>query len=95
MDRFDRRGNVRLAQEDACQVAGLYPASKYRIHTEGAIAALADACARGGGSRATAVLELLRVVVFSWLIGNGDLHGKNLSIYCPEGFCGRRLPMTC
>lgn len=86
VDRFDRRGNVRLAQEDACQVAGLYPASKYRIHTESAITALAHACARGGGSRATAVLELLRVVVFSWLIGNGDLHGKNLSIYCPEGF---------
>jgi serine/threonine-protein kinase HipA len=23
--------------------------------------------------------------VFSWLIGNGDLHGKNLSIYRPDG----------
>jgi serine/threonine-protein kinase HipA len=86
VDRFDRHGSIRLAQEDACQVVGLYPASKYRIHTETAITALADACARGGGSRATAVLELLRVVVFSWLIGNGDLHGKNLSIYCPDGF---------
>jgi serine/threonine-protein kinase HipA len=28
---------------------------------------------------------LLKAVVFSWLIGNGDLHGKNLSIYNPEG----------
>jgi serine/threonine-protein kinase HipA len=87
VDRFDRRrDNVRIPQEDACQVANLYPASKYRIHTETAIAALADACARGGGSRAAATLELLRVVVFSWLIGNGDLHGKNLSIFAPEGF---------
>jgi serine/threonine-protein kinase HipA len=87
VDRFDRRrGNVRIPQEDACQVANLYPASKYRIHTETAITTLADACARGGGSRAAAILELLRVVVFSWLIGNGDLHGKNLSIYAPEGF---------
>jgi serine/threonine-protein kinase HipA len=25
-------------------------------------------------------------VVFSWVIGNGDLHGKNLSIFAPEGF---------
>ncbi len=79
--RFDRNGSARIAQEDACQVAGLYPASKYRITTEAAIAGLADACARGGGSKATTVLELLRVVVFSWLIGNGDLHGKNMSIY--------------
>lgn len=29
--------------------------------------------------------ELLKAVVFSWLIGNGDLHGKNLSIYNPDG----------
>lgn len=83
--RFDRAGSTRIAQEDACQVAGIYPASKYRIKTETAIAALADACARGGGSKPAAVLELLKTVVFSWLIGNGDLHGKNLSIYNPDG----------
>jgi serine/threonine-protein kinase HipA len=83
--RFDRVGTTRIAQEDACQVAGIYPASKYRIKTEAAITALADACARGGGSRLAAVLELLKTVVFSWLIGNGDLHGKNLSIYNLDG----------
>lgn len=32
-----------------------------------------------------ATIELLKTVVFSWLIGNGDLHGKNLSIYDPDG----------
>jgi serine/threonine-protein kinase HipA len=83
--RFDRAGSTRIAQEDACQVADIYPASKYRIKAETAIAALADACARGGGSKPAAVLELLKTVVFSWLIGNGDLHGKNLSIYNPDG----------
>ncbi|ORV97925.1 type II toxin-antitoxin system HipA family toxin [Mycobacterium kyorinense] len=83
--RFDRDGLIRIAQEDACQVAGIYPASKYRIKAETAIGTLADACARGGGSRAAAALELLKTVVFSWLIGNGDLHGKNLSIYSPDG----------
>lgn len=83
--RFDRTGSTRIAQEDACQVADIYPASKYRIKSETAISTLAQACARGGGSRAAAVLELLRTVVFSWLIGNGDLHGKNLSIYDPDG----------
>jgi serine/threonine-protein kinase HipA len=77
---FDRVGSTRIAQEAACQVAGVYPASKYRIKTETAIAALADACGRGGGSKPAAVFELLKTIVFSWLIGNGDLHGKNLSI---------------
>lgn len=83
--RFDRLGDDAVAQEDACQVSGVYPASKYRIKTETAISSLADACALGGGSRAASILELLRMVVFSWLIGNGDLHGKNLSIYSPDG----------
>lgn len=85
VSRFDRDKDVRIAQEDACQVADLYPASKYRIKTETAITVLADACASGGGSRAAAALELLKTVAFSWLIGNGDLHGKNLSIYAPNG----------
>jgi serine/threonine-protein kinase HipA len=85
VSRFDRAGSTRIAQEDACQVTGIYPASKYRIKTETAITALADACARGGGSKPAAVLELLKTVVFSWLIGNGDLHGKNLSIYNLNG----------
>lgn len=83
--RFDRDGLRRIAQEDACQVADIYPASKYRIKAETAIGTLSEACARGGGSRAASALELLKTVVFSWLIGNGDLHGKNLSIYNPEG----------
>lgn len=85
VNRFDRDRRRRIAQEDACQVADLYPASKYRITTETAIASLAEACARGGGSKVVTVAELLKTVVFSWLIGNGDLHGKNLSIYNPDG----------
>lgn len=83
--RFDRDGTTRIAQEDACQVADIYPASKYRIKAETAIGTLAEACARGGGSKPAAALELLKTVVFSWVIGNGDLHGKNLSIYDPDG----------
>jgi len=85
VSRFDRAGSTRIAQEDACQVAGIYPASKYRIKTETAITELADVCVRGGGSKVATVLELLKTVVFSWLIGNGDLHGKNLSVYDPDG----------
>ncbi len=84
--RFDRAGDTRIPQEDACQVANVYPASKYRITTETALLALADACARGGGSRIVALAELFRTVVFSWLIGNGELHGKNLSIHHADGF---------
>lgn len=83
--RFDRAAGQRIPQEDACQVADIYPASKYRVKTEAALLSLADACARGGGSQPAALVELLRTVAFSWLIGNGDLHGKNLSIHKSDG----------
>ncbi|MGB2721315.1 MAG: type II toxin-antitoxin system HipA family toxin [Rhodococcus sp. (in: high G+C Gram-positive bacteria)] len=79
--RFDRIGEQRLPQEDACQVSGLYPASKYRMKTEAVITLLADNVERGGGSARQATAELLRLTAYSYAIGNGDLHGKNYSIH--------------
>ncbi|MFC9896115.1 type II toxin-antitoxin system HipA family toxin [Nocardia sp. NPDC127579] len=82
--RFDRSvvsGDIRRwAQEDSCQVLGRYPAAKYRITLQEAISGLADAVAAGRGSHRLAVLQLLEIAAFSYLIGNGNLHGKNLSI---------------
>lgn len=84
IDRFDRvieHGEIRrLAQEDACQVLGRYPAAKYRITLQEAIKALADAVVTGHGSYPLATLHMLEIAAFSYLVGNGDLHGKNLSI---------------
>ncbi len=81
VERFDRRGGVRLAQEDSCQVADVYPASKYRLKSESVIALLADSVERGGGSARQATAELVRLTAYSYAIGNGDLHGKNHSIH--------------
>lgn len=80
--RFDRVPGPprRLAQEDACQVLGRYPAAKYRISLQEAALALARTVEDGGGSRPLAVRRVLEVAAFSYLIGNGDLHGKNLSV---------------
>lgn len=82
--RFDRvvgqNTVARLPQEDACQVLGRYPAAKYRITLDEAIRALAASVARGGGSAPLAVREALELAAFSYVIGNGDLHGKNLSV---------------
>lgn len=82
--RFDRvvghGTTLRLPQEDACQLLGRYPAGKYRIKLEEAITALGDAVASGGGSAPLAVRKALEIAAFSYLIGNGDLHGKNLSV---------------
>lgn len=78
--RFDRimvDGRPRsLAVEDAAQAMGLYPADKYSVNAEAAVAALSSLCA----ARPVALRDLFRQVVFAWLTGNGDVHGKNLSV---------------
>lgn len=78
--RFDRRriGDqlVALPQEDACQVMGRFPGDKYRLETLDVITALADRCA----APVVARRDLLAQVALAYLIGNGDLHAKNLSI---------------
>lgn len=92
VSRFDRvagtSGELKaLAQEDACQVLGVYPAAKYRLKTEQVAGALADVVERGDGSRQLALRQIFELVALSYLIGNGDLHGKNFSVrQNPAGF---------
>lgn len=79
--RFDRvrgpEGAWRaLAQEDACQVLGLYPADKYRPTTEEVVQALTQCCE----ATVVAAREYLRMIVFAYLTCNGDAHAKNFSI---------------
>ncbi len=83
--RFDRAAGDgrlrRIAQEDACQFLGRWPADKYRVTVDD-IAARVAALA---SSPQLAVLNLVEQVAFSWLIGNGDLHAKNFSLqWLPE-----------
>jgi len=82
--RFDRdviaEGSVpqvrALAQEDACQVLGRYPADKYRMSTEQVIAGLSNCT----GAPVVAARTLLRQFAFAYLTCNGDAHAKNFSI---------------
>jgi len=86
VQRFDRvtapeGGTVSLAVEDGAQVLGIYPADKYAVSAETVVGRLGDLCA----SRAVALRDLYRQLVFAWLTGNGDVHAKNLSILKSEG----------
>lgn len=78
--RFDRvadAGGVRsLPVEDATQLLGRYPADKYTLTSEDAADAIASACA----ARAVAARAVFQQFALAWLTGNGDLHGKNLSV---------------
>jgi serine/threonine-protein kinase HipA len=79
VERFDRQrvgGHWRgLHQEDACQLLNRYPADKYRLSTADVAGAL-GVCASPLAER----LRLIELVAFSYLVGNGDLHGKNVSV---------------
>ena len=83
--RFDRTrtpaGLVRIAQEDAVQLAGRWPAGKYRMSTREVFAATLAVTP----AKAATALHLLRLFAFSYAIGNGDLHAKNVSAYTPDG----------
>jgi serine/threonine-protein kinase HipA len=85
VERFDRvvvarKTLRRLAQEDACQVLGRYPAAKYRLSLEEVGVALGNAVEAGNGSGPLALRRVIEIAAFSYLIGNGDMHGKNLSV---------------
>lgn len=88
--RFDREGGARVHQEDFCQALG-FPRPD---------SALDDAERRGPGfaeasgllkavDRPDAILLLLSLAFFNYVIGNGDGHGSNFSLLHEDG--GTRL----
>ncbi|MFC3963530.1 type II toxin-antitoxin system HipA family toxin [Nocardia jiangsuensis] len=75
--RFDRTSESgRLAFEDAGQVFGLPPASKYLPESADLVRALSGVTA----APAVAVRNLYLQFFFAWLTGNGDLHAKNVGV---------------
>jgi len=94
VERFDRlrtAGRVaRLPQEDACQLTGRRPVDKYRLSLREVAGAVTEAVA----APAVAVLQLTLLTAFSYLIGNGDCHGKNISVrWLPEEQMAEVTPM--
>lgn len=76
--RFDRakRGSEKLHQEDGCQLLNSPPANKYHPPLRAIADRVADVCTSG----VVEVERLLRLTAFSYLIGNCDLHAKNISV---------------
>lgn len=80
--RFDREWDPkakrlrRFHQEDACQLLDRYPADKYRLSMQEIAKALGEICSAPD----LEILSLLRLTAFSYLVGNGDLHAKNISL---------------
>lgn len=81
VERFDRvpapDGMLRLHQEDGCQLCDAFPADKYRLR----LVRIAEQVQRFATTRTLALRDLVRLVAFSALIGNEDLHAKNISVH--------------
>jgi serine/threonine-protein kinase HipA len=79
VERFDRAGDRRIHMEDFAQVFGLFPDDKYERRSYASIAAVLWAEIGDVGT-----YEFVRRLVFSVLIGNGDMHLKNWSLLYPD-----------
>lgn len=84
VERFDRQREGRrwrgIHQEDACQLLNKYPGEKYRLSSTELARGLA-AC----DSPAAECARLSELIAFSYLVGNGDLHAKNVSVSAAGG----------
>lgn len=79
--RFDRAENGdAIHMEDFAQLFGLYPRDKYKHRSYANIAAVLWAETGEAGA-----YDFFKRLVFSVLIGNGDMHLKNWSLLYPDG----------
>lgn len=74
--RYDRKNGLKLHQEDLAQGFNIPAASKYSKSYEESLA-LVHAMS---GGKLSAVRDLFNRVVFAYLIGNDDMHLKNISM---------------
>lgn len=79
--RFDREGSRRVHVEDLCQLSSLPTEQKYRSSME-KVGTLVRNLATAPGDDA---LRLLEVTLFSFLVGNSDMHLKNWTLVRDAG----------
>ena len=82
--RFDRKNNRKIHQEDLVQGFGLKSEEKYSQSYEAA-GKLIDKMTNG---KAAVVLDFFQRVLHAYLIGNDDLHLKNISLQKFSGNTG-------
>lgn len=90
VERFDRisHGNSyeRVHQEDFCQALGVAPESKYQCDGGPRLAQCFELLRAASSAPEKDIETLLRTVIFNYLIGNNDAHGKNFALlYAEEG----------
>lgn len=90
VERYDRRHlpngeAIRIHQEDFCQALGVVPALKYEIHGGPGFREVFDLVREWSTEPLPDTEALLSWVLFNFLVGNADAHGKNLSLVYDQG----------
>lgn len=90
VQRYDRAmnaewpgGSERLSrehQEDFCQALGIVPEHKYQDEGGPSIKQCFELVRAASSTPVIDLQALLDAVIFNWLIGNNDAHGKNFSL---------------
>ena len=79
VSRFDRTTEEPVHTEDFAQVFGVFPDDKYKSASYASIGRVISTETSAAGAA-----EYIRRLVFSALIGNGDMHLKNWSLIYPD-----------
>ncbi|MGH1398001.1 MAG: type II toxin-antitoxin system HipA family toxin [Alphaproteobacteria bacterium] len=84
VERYDRVHNdgtiKRLHQEDFCQALGIMPDVRYECEGGPNFARCQDVLRDASAKPAADQIALLERLIFNYLIGNADAHGKNFSL---------------
>ncbi len=85
VERYDRkvvagRNIIRIHQEDFCQALGMAPEIKYEREGGPSIAACQNLILNCVAWPAVDQIKYLNIIIFNYLIGNADAHGKNFSL---------------
>ncbi len=73
--RFDRKEGKKIHMEDLCQLSEFLTENKYKSSYEKAGKLVAKYCNKG-----LDLLNYFELVLFSYLVGNNDMHLKNFSV---------------
>jgi len=90
VERYDRvqdsNGKIRrLHQEDFCQALGIMPEIKYEREGGPGFARCQEVLRTHSAKPAVDQIALLERLIFNYLIGNSDAHGKNFSLLYSGG----------
>jgi len=84
VERYDRQTlngkTIRVHQEDFCQAMGIPPELKYEREGGPSVERSIELLRQNSARPAADIIQFTDILIFNYLIGNADAHGKNYSL---------------